>query len=142
MTEDERWNYLNALDEELMKGGVILSEWCALIIRETDTAFVKGAYLAAILTAVAGIETYLRSERLPSDGARLVDLINKAPVLDTLREELHKLRKYRNKWVHVGEPWEDKSILESPDLYEKELECMSFVAMRLLRMTIYTNPWV
>jgi hypothetical protein len=45
MNIDERWSYLVALDEdeELLKGSVILSEWCSFIVREADTAFVNGA---------------------------------------------------------------------------------------------------
>ena len=59
MNRDERWKYLAALDDELLKGGVILSEWCSFIVREADTAFAEGANLASILTAVSGIETYV-----------------------------------------------------------------------------------
>lgn len=142
MTEEEQWDHLVGLDEELLKGGVILSEWCSLIVREADTAFVKGAHLAAILTAVAGIETYLRSEQDSSSNNRLVDLINTAHIPDTLKDELQKLRRYRNKWVHVDEPWEDRFLLEFPRRCEEEIEGMAFVAMRLLRSTIYINPWV
>lgn len=142
MTEEERWNHLVVLDEELLKGGVILSEWCSLVIREADIAFVKGAHLAAILTAVAGIETYLRSECQATGKERLVDLINEATIPDRLKKELQKLRRYRNEWVHVGEPWEDESVLKFPERYEKEIEHMAFIAIRLLRMTIYANPWV
>jgi len=49
MNKDERWKHLVALDEELLKGGVILSEWCSFIVREADSAFVHGAHLASIL---------------------------------------------------------------------------------------------
>ncbi len=45
MTADERWALLIALDDELLRGGVILSEWCAFIVREADTAFANGAHL-------------------------------------------------------------------------------------------------
>jgi len=48
MTSDDRWDHLIALDDELLKGGVILSEWCSFIVREADTAFASGAYLASI----------------------------------------------------------------------------------------------
>lgn len=27
MTEEQKWDYINQLDEELLRGGVILSEW-------------------------------------------------------------------------------------------------------------------
>lgn len=62
MVEKERWDYLFALDDELLRGGVMLSEWCSFIVREADIAFVHGAFLATILTTVSAIETYLRAE--------------------------------------------------------------------------------
>jgi hypothetical protein len=111
MTECERWAHLIALDDELLKGGVILSEWCTFIVRDADTAFASGAHLAAILTAVSGIETYLRSEHSETGRKRLVDLINSAQIAAELKTDLHVLRKYRNKWVHVDSPWEDEKPL-------------------------------
>lgn len=114
MNEEERQNYLVDLDEELLKGGVILSEWCSFIVREADTAFVRGAFLASILTAVSGIETYLRSEHSNGGKERLFDLINGASIKDDLKNDLHTLRVCRNKWVHVSDPWRDEKLIESP----------------------------
>jgi hypothetical protein len=142
MSQEERWAYLVALDEELLRGGVILSEWCSFIVREADTALVKGAHLASILTAVSAIETYLRSEYAETRKEKLYKLIEDSPIDGVLKSDLHKLRKYRNKWVHVEEPWEDEVLLESPENYESELEQMAFFAARVLRQTIYENPWV
>ena len=142
MNEEERWSHLIALDEELLKGGVILSEWCSFIVREADLAFVSGAHLASILTAVSGIETYLRSEYATSQKKKLFKLIDESQIDDDLKRDLHTLRKYRNKWVHVEEPWKDQKLLESLEIYESELEKMAFFAIRTLRRTIYENPWV
>lgn len=142
MTEDERWSHLVALDTELLKGGVMLSEWCSLIVREADTAFANGAHLASILTAVSGIETYLRSEHAVTGKERLVELINQAEIEAGLKADLHALRKYRNRWVHVESPWEDENLLEHPEAIESELEEMAFFAARALRRTIYENQWV
>lgn len=142
MDENGRWSQLLALDEELLNGGVILSEWCSFIVREADLAFACGAYLASILTAVSGIETYLRSEYSQAGRERLVELINRAPIDGSLKDDLHTLRKYRNKWVHVDEPWNDENILERPEETEQELERMAFFAARALRRTIYENQWV
>ena len=142
MNEEERWSHLIELDEELLKGGVILSEWCSFIVREADIAFVKGAHLASILTAVSGIETYLRSEYSESGKERLYKLIDQAPIDEALKNDLHKLRKYRNRWVHIEEPWEDDELLQSPEDYESELEGMAFFSARALRRTIYENPWI
>ncbi|MXS84052.1 hypothetical protein [Nitrosomonas oligotropha] len=142
MKENERWLHLVALDDEFLKGGVILSEWCVFIIREADVAFVNGAHLASILTVVSGIETYLRSEHSVTGKERLVELINQANIHCDLKTDLHTLRKYRNKWVHIDEPWEDYSLLEHSEQIEKELEEMAFFAVRILRRTIYENPWI
>ena len=142
MNEEERWSHLVALDEELLKGGVILSEWCSFIVREADTAFANGAYLASILTAVAGIETYLRSEYSNSKRPKLYELIEEASIDLDLKRELHELRKYRNRWVHVDDPWEDEALLESPEIFDAECEKMAFRAARALRQTIYENPSV
>lgn len=141
MSED-RWETLNALDDELLRGGVILSEWCSCIVREADLAFVGGAHLAAILTAVAGIEAYLRSEYALSGRERLVELISNAPIPEDLKNDLHRLRKYRNKWVHVDDPWNDRQLLERPEDTEQELEEMALFAVRSLRRSIYENQWI
>lgn len=142
MNQSDRWAQLVALDEELLKGGVILSEWCSFIVREADIAFASGANLASILTAVSGIETYLRSEHSETGRERLVELIEHASIKTELKSDLHKLRKYRNKWVHLDEPWDDEEILERPEEIELELEKMAFFAARTLRRTIYENQWV
>jgi hypothetical protein len=131
MTEEERWNHLIALDEKLLKGGVILSEWCCFIVRETDLAFVRGVHLGAILTAVSGIETYLRSEYSCTGKEGLFQLIQLASIEPKLKSDLHALRKYRNKWVHVDEPWNDDQVIDTPEMVEKELEEMAFFGRRL-----------
>jgi len=142
MNEEDRWNHIISLDEELLKGGVILSEWCSFIVREADTAFARGAFLASILTAVSGIETYLRSEYGKDERESLYNLINHASIDDDLKKDLHTLRIYRNKWVHVDDPWDDEKLIESPDEFEMELEEMAFFAAKALRRTIYENQLI
>lgn len=142
MNSTERDTYLLALDEELLKGGVILSEWCSEIVRQADTAFVGGADLATILTAVAATETYLRSEYATEKRQRLAMLIDETPIKSELKQDLHRLRKYRNKWVHVDEPWNDEPLLENPEALGAELEDMAKFACQVLRRTIYENQWV
>lgn len=142
MNEAERWNFLCTLDEELLRGGVMLSEWCCFIVREADTAFAGGAHLATIITAMAGIETYLRSEYGGDTRDSLHQLIGHSPLDESLKADLQTLRNYRNKWVHVGRPWDDQELAERPEKYERELEEVAFLAVRALRLTIYENPWV
>jgi len=62
LNEDEKWSYIVSLDEELLHGGVILSEYVAELIRNADISFVYGAYWASIITSVAAIEGYLKSD--------------------------------------------------------------------------------
>lgn len=141
MTKEERWQYLVDLDERLLQGGVILSEWATFLIKDTDLAFVGGAYLATILTGLAGIETHLRTEG-ESRHHRLVELIGESDMAEDLKQELQTLRKYRNKWVHIASPWDDDALLDSPEGQESELEEMAKRCAVALRGTVYSNPWV
>lgn len=140
MTEN-KWQYLVDLDERLLQGGVILSEWATFLIRDADTAFVAGAHLASIITGLAGIETHLRGEG-GSRNQRLVQLIDDSDLEEDLKQELQTLRKYRNKWVHVADPLDDDTLLESPEEHEAELEEMARRCAVALRRTIYSNPWI
>ncbi len=141
MKEDEKWEYLIELDETLLQGGVILSEWATYLIKSADLAFVGGAHLASIITGLAGVETHLRGEG-KSSRKRLVDLIEQSDLEEDLKQELQILRRYRNKWVHVADPWDDDDLIESPDQHEAELEEMAKRCAVALRRTIYTNPWI
>ena len=142
MNEDEKWEYLLRLEDELLVGGVILSEWCVFIVREADIAFVKNAHLSAILTAMAGIETYLRSEYGGDSRERFANLIRRAPIAPNLKNELHKLRRFRNKWVHVNNPWDDQVLLEDPKAQQHELESAAMNAVTLLHRIIFTEQWI
>jgi hypothetical protein len=139
MSDDDRWRYILELDDSLLKGSVILSEWCAFIVRETDTAFVAHAHLATIITAMAGIETYLRSEYATEARVTLYQLIEQSPLDNELRKDIHDLRKFRNRWVHVSDPNDDQELLDQPEQFEQELETMAKSAVSVLRRTIYEN---
>ena len=139
MTEDEKWKYLVSLDETLLHGGVILSDWATYLINSADLAFVGGAYLASLITSLAGVETHLRREG-GSSKQRLVDLIEQSNLENDLKQELQSLRKYRNKLVHIADHWEDDKLLESPDQHDDELKEMAKRCVVALRRTIYANP--
>lgn len=142
MNEEAKWAYITALDDELLKGGVTMSEWCAFILRECDYAFVAGANLATVITSVAAIETYLRAEYAAGKRIRLADLVNQAPIAQELREDIHKLRKYRNIWVHVATPEDDQAMPDKPEVYDTEHDEWAKLAQRTLRRKIYENQWV
>ena len=142
MNENEKWAFIAALDDELLKGGTSVSEWCALIVRDCDFAFVGGANLATVITAAAAIETYLRAEYADGKRIRLADLIDTAPIQQELRDDIHSLRKFRNTWVHVAVPEDDEEIQRNPVVYEEQLEDWAKRAQRILRRTIYENQLV
>ena len=142
MNEQDCWDFIIKLDEELLLGGVMLSEWSTFIVCEADTAFAKGANLAAILTAVSGIETHLRAEYGNGKRDLLFNIVETAEIDETLRRDLHRLREYRNRWVHVEDPNDDQDILEHPEKYKAELDEMARFAITVLRRVIYYDQWV
>ncbi len=145
MTETEKWNYINQLDEELLLGGVVLSEWTTFLVKDAEIAFCSGASLASILAVQAAIESHLRYDYFDSTNTKgwtIFDLIEKTSLDTELKIELHELRKYRNKWVHVNDPTDDNDLLERPDYNEKELEDFSIKAIRIMLKILYNNQFV
>ncbi|WP_211103871.1 hypothetical protein [Skermanella pratensis] len=84
MNEEEKWAFITALDDEILKGGATMSEWCAFIVKECDYAFIAGANLATVVMAVAAIETYLRADYAANERIPLADLIDKALIAQEL----------------------------------------------------------
>lgn len=142
MNEEERWNYLLTLDDELLKGGVILSEWCSLMVRESDLAFAKGAFLSSIITAVSAIETYLRSEYETAKKDSLFQILQKADFDKELANEINTIRQFRNKFVHVDNPWHDQPLLEDEQFVTDNIEKMAFRAVKALRKTLYSSQFI
>jgi hypothetical protein len=145
MTEEQKWEYINQLDEELLVGGVILSEWTTFLVKDAETAYCSGAYLASILASQAAIESHLRYDYFNSTetkGWGFYDLIEKSNLKSELKIELHLLRKYRNKWVHVNDPSNDNELLERPEYYETELADFSKTTIKSMLIILYSNQFV
>jgi hypothetical protein len=110
------------------------------LILEADTAFIKNAHLAAIVTAMAGVEAQLRFDHSePGDHLTLSQLIDKSALPGDLKNEIHELRRFRNKWVHVSDPW-DESLLEHldhPETLRTQLEPWALRAVTALRHAFY-----
>jgi hypothetical protein len=139
--EKEKWNYVVRLDDELLQGGVILSEYVSELIRNADISFVYGAYWASIITSVAAIEAYFKSETECND-KKLFELINESGLNNKDIELLHNLRRYRNQIVHIKDPWNDEYILSSYDQFSTNEENIAKEAIRLLRTVVYSDPWL
>jgi hypothetical protein len=121
---------------------VEISAWAHFLILDSDVAFIKGADLAAFITAVSGIETQLRFDHSElGQRLRFVDLINQSQLSSDLKAELHELRRYRNKWVHVSDPWDESLVdqLDQPETLRLELESWTLRAITALRQAYYWN---
>lgn len=62
MDKAAREEYFLAQEDELLKEGAAFSEWCTFISKSVYDAFVNGADLATIITALVCIETYLKQK--------------------------------------------------------------------------------
>lgn len=143
--EEDRWDYIVDLDEELLQGGVILSEWTTFLVRDADRSFCAGAPLVCILVCQAALESHLRFEYFDSEeteGWGFARLIRESPIPQGKKDRLHELRKLRNEWVHVGDPEDDDHLLEQPQYEQKQLERSARRAIRLLREVLYLEPWI
>ena len=141
MTDQVKWDFINQLGEDFIKGGVMLSKWFTLLIRDADVAFTTGANLAALLTALAGIESHLKYEYSEKKRECHIVMIDKAPIDEGLRLNLHRLRIYRNTWVHVDDPSDDETFLPELWKHEREFEGMAILAIKSLRRTICNEQW-
>jgi len=141
MNEEESWQYLVDLDERLLRGGVMLSEWTVFLIKEADGALVNGAQLASIFAGLAGVESHLRSESCMRR-KRLVDVIEESGFEEDLKAELQGLRRFRNEWVHVADPSGDQSPLAAPQRHEREIEDMAWRCTVALRRDCYASPCI
>ena len=133
MTEQEKWNYIIELDEELLLGGVILSEWTTFLAKDAETA------------CQAAIESHLRFDYFnakESKGWGFYKLIEESTLSADLKSDLHELRKFRNKWVHVENPSNDSDLLNRPEYHEIELMQVAKKSIRTMLKTLYNNLWI
>ena len=145
MNEQDKWAYINQLDEELLKGGVVLSEWTIFLAKDAEVAFCSGANLSAILACQAAVESHLRFDyfnAIKTKGWGFYKLIEESDLNERLKTELHDLRKYRNHWVHVKDPCNDEDLLIRPEYHEKRLFDEAKKSIRVMLMTLYSRPWI
>ncbi len=145
MTEEDKWKYIIDLDNELLKGGVILSEWTTFLVKDAETAFCADANLSSILSCQAAIESHLRYEYFdPKESKRwgFYDLIEKSLLPTGLKTELHELRKFRNNWVHVENPSDDSDLLKRPEYHENELAQFAKKSIRTMLTALYAEQFL
>jgi len=142
---DAKWEYILALDEEFLQGGIILSEWTTFLVRDAEQSFCANANISAILTCQAAIESHLRYEYFTSDQSKgwgFYQLIENSSMEDELKQELHQLRKFRNRWVHIFDPADDNILLERAEFHEAELEEFAKLSIKIMLKTLYKNQFL
>ena len=139
MIDAARQRLLDEWDEELLRGGVMLSEWATFLIESADVAFCAGADIATLLTAQAAMETHLRHET--GHSGTFYSVIEACDLPPATKSRLHEIRQYRNSWVHVNDPGADAPLLDDPNAARTKLAEMTTRSMRLLRELIYAWQW-
>lgn len=92
--------------------------------------------------AAAAIETWLRSESRMDNKATFFELIEKSGFPPGVVSEMHGLRRVRNGWVHVGDPFDDQKLLDEFNRGHPKLENDCRLAMRTVRVVLYSCPWI
>jgi hypothetical protein len=145
MTEEMKWEYINQLEEEFLQGGLILSEWTTFLTKDAETAFCSNSNLASILACQAAIESHLRFDYFEveeSKGWGFFLLIENSSLPENLKKDLHELRIYRNKWVHVKDPSDDSDLLERPEYHENEILEVAKKSIKTMLKTLFTQPYI
>ena len=142
LPEDQRWEWVSNLDEEVLRGGASASEFCFELMRNADVSFASGAFVACLITASATVETYLRGEGYGDARFGLYKLVELSDFDKNTKAELNELRRNRNAWVHVADPWAENDIDNEYSKGHPELESQCKAALRLMRLVVYSNPWI
>jgi len=141
-TEEQRWEWVSNLDDQMLDGGAQISEHACELIRNADISFASGAYVACIVMSAATIETWLRVEGCDSKKWRFQELIDSSEFDITMKKEMHNLRKARNRWVHVDTAQDDLELLDQHDKGHPQLEAECREAVVTMRKVVFSNPWV
>lgn len=56
---------------------------------------------------------------ISTSATRCESSTERSPLEASLKGDLHKLRMYRNRWVHVSDPWDDQELIDQPEKYER-----------------------
>lgn len=142
MNKQEREAFFVEQEDSLLKGGASFSEWCTLISKSVYDAFVNGADLATIITAMTCIETYLKTENPDRKKHTLAQLIDEEIFLSKEdKHQLHILRKYRNSWVHADR-LDDTDLFTDENKYLRELEEMASLSVKMLLTVLFSHPFI
>lgn len=123
------------IQEDVLKGGICIQDWTTFQLENAYIAYCAGANLACVVMCQAAIESYIRDDEKLSDRS-FYDLIENSSFNTNIKTKHHKLRGYRNKWVHINDKDNDFII------DEYELENMALFSYRLALEIFHYYPFV
>lgn len=109
----------------------LMSAHATLIIYDIHGAFCAGAWVSVIVLCHAAIDSTIRD-------TEIADYQSSSWKILGASDELHSLRKLRNKLVHVSEDGLEK--IADFDIFHSNLENEARKAVQLLFRTVYTSP--
>jgi hypothetical protein len=132
----EREKYLINVQNEILKGGISVQDWTTFQLENAYISFCSGAYLACIIMCQAAIESYMHDDEGLKDRS-FYDLIEHSSYDKRMKFKLHKLREYRNKWIHINEHKDNVFYIDN-----KGLEDMAIFAYRLTLEVFHYYPYI
>ena len=133
--KNDREQALLGIQNDVLKGGICVQDWTTFQLENAYKSYCAGANLSCIVMCQATIESYMRDDEKLSDRS-FFNLIKNSSYDQEMKEKLHKLRKYRNKWTHINEQ-DNEFIID-----EKELEEMALFSYRLALEVFHYYPFI
>lgn len=131
MYSDEKRAFIAQLDRSHRRGGVLMTDWAAYLMRAADEAYVRGKYRPCVVTSANAAESFLQYFYAGTKKVRLAYLIDEADLRDEVRRELRVLRRARREYLHPDP--------EAAPPYPEEMECRARHAVTTIRRLIYDD---
>lgn len=113
---EKREQILLQIQDEVLRGGICFDDLTSFQLENAYIAFCAGADLACLVMCQAALESYIKDdENIESN--RFYDIIENCSYSDDIKQQLHHLRQYRNKWMHIN-------IKKDTDFNIDEIELM------------------
>lgn len=123
-----------AIQDDVLKGGICIQDWTTFQLENAYISYCAGANLSCIIMCQASIESFMRDDEHLSNRS-FYDLIESCSYSLEIKNKLHKLRNYRNKWTHINE-----QVVEFY-IDENELEEIALFSYRLALEVFHYYPY-
>ncbi len=134
--------FMNGLWERYLKGGTIVSEYSTFLAEDAERSWIADADIAVLLVCQAAIETHLRYELQAPRNKTFAYLVETYGFTPELKLKTDKLRKSRNRWVHVSDPSDDEMLQNDPQKHRAELAIDATEALETMVCALCENQFV